>query len=170
MAAMRNAPKLVAVGTLLLSVLCMCFPVLGDEWPAPQVREVFSPNRNHFVRITPGASWGDSFGFGSSPRGPYARAQFHHRKDDSSYVPDTEMTLLNPVAPVESFVNDKGFLATVDNWHNTGYGKILALYSPSGAIVASYTLSDLFSDEEAEKFTHSVSSILWHTGSLYLQP
>ena len=151
-------------GFLLASVL-----MFADEWPAPQIREVFSPNRDHFVRITPGTSWGDTFGFGGSPKGPHARAEFYHRRRDGSYAPGATVSLPNPVAPVEFFVTDKGNLATVDNWHNVGYGKALCLYSPDGAPICAYTLADLFSEREIERFDHSASSILWHTGAVYLQ-
>lgn len=41
------------------------------------------------------------------------------------------VTLLNPVAPMEYFVTDGGFLMTLDNWHNMGYSKVVVIYSPS---------------------------------------
>ncbi len=143
--------------------------LLADDWPAPQVREVFSAARNHFVRVTPGESWGDTFGFAGSPKGPYARAQFYQRRADGAYAPSTAVTLLNPLAPVDFFVSDDGHLAILDNWHNRGYGKVFALYAPDGALVRAYELAELFSIEEIERFEHSESSILWHSGPSYLQ-
>jgi len=143
--------------------------LLADEWPLPQVREVFSASRNHFVRVTPGDSWGDTFGFSGSPKGRYAKAEFYQRRDDGAYAPAGTITLLNPVAPVEYFVSDRGYLLTLDNWHNVGYGKVFALYSQGGGLVQSYELADLFSKEEIEAFDHSASSITWHKGATYLQ-
>jgi hypothetical protein len=41
----------------------------ADSWAAPQVTEVFSASRDHFVRITPGKSLGDTIGFADSAGG-----------------------------------------------------------------------------------------------------
>ena len=90
----------------------------ADDWPSPQVREVFSANRDHFVRVTPGESWGDTYGFKGAKKGPYASAEFFRRAADGSYKPTAKVTLPNPVAPVEIFVPDAGGLAALDNWHN----------------------------------------------------
>lgn len=159
-----RSKRLVAACAVFLCAIAL----RADEWPSPQVREVFSKNRDHFVRVVPGESWGDSFGFAGSPTGPYAKAIFYHREGDGSYRLGTTVPLLNPVAPVEFFVTDRGYLITLDNWHNMGYGKVLALYGPDG-VIRSYELKDLFSEEEIERFDHSASSILWHKGPAYLQ-
>lgn len=162
-----RASRLSWIAVLLLS--CASAPLLADEWPAPQIREVFSAARNHFVRVTPGESWGDVVGFAGSPKGPHAKAEFYQRRADGAYAPVAVVPLVNPVAPVDFFVTDRGHLVTLDNWHNRGYGKAFVLYSPSGALIWSYDLADLFSKEEIEQFEHSVSSIMWHTGPAYLQ-
>ena len=79
--------------------------------------------------------------------------------------------LLNPVAPIEFFVTDRGFLVTLDNWHNMGYGKVVAFYTPEDKPIRAYDLSGLFSKSEIEAFDHSVSSIRWRkfSGS-YIRP
>jgi len=154
---------------VLLLLGCGATSSLADDWPAPQVREVFSAARNHFVRVTPGESWGDAFGFAGAPKGPYARADFYQRRDDGSYARRASITLVQPVAPVEFFVTDGGFLVTLDNWHNLGYGQVYALYSPIGMLIRTYELADLFSKEEIERFEHSTSSTMWHKGPSYLQ-
>jgi len=149
---------------------CICSTMLlADEWPSPQTREVFNKGRDHFVRIVPGESWGDSNGFAGSPKGTYAKAIFYHRRSDGSYGLGATVTLLNPVAPVDFYVTDQGYLITLDNWHNMGFGKVLALYGEDGTSIKSYDLSDLFSDEEIGHFEHSVSSIWWHKGPAYLE-
>lgn len=157
------------VAPSLALALCLCAASHADEWPAPQIREVFSKGRDHFVRVVPGDSWGDTVGFAGAPKGAYAKATFYHRRGDGSYGPGATVTLLNPVAPVEFFVTDQGNLITLDNWHNRGYGKVLALYGPDGAPIKSYELKDLFLEEEIRAFDHSVSSIMWHKGLAYLQ-
>jgi hypothetical protein len=70
-------------------------------------------------------------------------------------------SLLNPVAPVDFFVTDRGFLVTLDNWPNRGYGAVAAFYSPEGKPIRSYDLSALFTKAEIDGFGHSESSISW---------
>ena len=78
------------------------------------------------------------------------------------------VTLLNPVAPVEVFMSNEGRLVTVDNWHNRGYGTVLALYDAEGGLVKAFELADLFSKAEIDAASHSVSSIAWHQGPVYI--
>ena len=89
---------LCGIGALLL----VAAVAAADSWPAATIKEVFSLNRDWFVRIIPGKSLGDTIGFAGSPKGPYARAEFYRRQPDRSYVLATETTLANPIAPVHS--------------------------------------------------------------------
>jgi hypothetical protein len=157
----------VAVGLLLCA--CAVAVARADSWPGAVVKEVFSESREWFVRIVPGKSIGDVVGFASEPKGPYAKAEFYRRQADRSYRLTAERTLANPVAPVAFFVTDRGYLATLDNWHNMGYGKIAAFYAPDGAPIRSYALSDLFTAEEIDRFSHSVSSIWWRKETTYVR-
>lgn len=156
---------------LVASFLTLRSPTisLADDWPSPQTREIFSQARDHFVRIIPGESWGDSYGFAGAPKGPYAKAEFYHRRDDGSYGRGATVTLVNPVAPIDCFVNGHGALFMLDNWHNMGFGKIFAVYAPDGSLVKSYDLNELFSKEEIAGFEHSESSIWWRKGPAYVQ-
>jgi len=129
---------------------------------------VFSASRDHFVRVIPGTSIGDTVGFAGAEKGAYATAVFYQRRPDRSYKLTATATLLNPVAPVEFFVSNEGRLVTVDNWHNRGYGKVLALYDAEGKPVKAYALTDLFSRQEIDTHQHSVSSIAWHNGPVYI--
>jgi len=115
----------------------------GDQWPAAQVREVWSPSRDHFVRVTPGTGVGETVGFSGAPTGPAATAEFYRRASDRSYRPVWMVSLVNPVAPSDAFLTDRGYLATLDDWHNMGYGKVVAFYAPTGARVRTYALADL---------------------------
>ena len=156
---------------LALLALMMAPLASADEWPSPVVREVFSSSRDWFVRVTPGKSIGDTVGFSGGPKGHYATAEFYRREPDRSYRLASNATLFNPVAPYEFYVTDGGFLITLDNWHNLGYGKVVAFYSNEGKPIRAYELSDLFNKDEIEKFLHSVSSIHWHTASgSYIRP
>lgn len=153
----------------LVIVLVAASAVRGDSWPAAQVREVFSQSREWFVRVTPGTSLGDTVGFKSAAKGRYASAEFYRRGEDRSYRLTREATLHNPIAPVDFLVTDRGYLVTIDNWHNAGFGTVLAAYSPEGTVVFSSRLQDLFSPDEIERFRHSISSIWWRNGTAYVR-
>lgn len=161
-----NALRLPILATTLLALAAVA---RADDWAGPRVREVFSENRNRFVRVIPGSSWGDTIGFMGTPKGPYAKAEFYTRQADKSYRLTASATLLNPVAPVEFFVSDEGRLATIDNWHNAGYGKVVAIYDGHGVPVKSFTLEDLFTAAEIEGFRKSISSIWWSTTPVYIR-
>lgn len=153
-----------AVFLLLLSAVAQ-----ADSWAGPQTREVFSESREYFVRVIPGQSLGDVVGFSGAKKGDYARADFYRRTEDRGYELTKEISLLNPIAPVEFFVADNGHLATVDNWHNVGYGEVISVFDAKGKLIRSWTLADLFQSEEIERFSHSVSSIHWRDGPAYIR-
>jgi hypothetical protein len=95
------------------------------------------------VRVTPGTGVGETVGFSGAPTGPAATAEFYRRASDRSYRPVWMVSLVNPVAPSDAFLTDRGYLATLDDWHNMGYGKVVAFYAPTGARVRTYALADL---------------------------
>lgn len=153
----------------LIALVVYGAAVVADDWPGPLLKEAFSESRDWFVRVVPGTSIGETVGFAGSPKGPHARAEFYRRSADRSYHVVAESTLQNPVAPVLFLVTDRGYLVTLDNWHNLGYGKALASYAPDGKLIASYELKDLFSPQEILAFRHSVSSIWWRTETVYVR-
>ena len=156
---------------LLILALTVLPVAQGDEWPAPAIREVFSQSRAYFVRVVPGKSFGDTVGFSGAAKGPFATAEFYRLEKDRSYSLAATASLLNPVAPAEFLVTDDGYLMTLDNWHNMGYGKVVAIYTPEGKPIRAYELSDLFSKSEIEGFDHSVSSIQWRkSAGSYIRP
>ncbi len=156
-----------------LTCLWACLTAQGvvhaDDWPAAVVTETFSKSRDWFVRIVPGRSLGDTVGFAGSPKGPYARAEWYQRDADRSYRLRRDITLANPVAPVKFLVTDRGFLVTLDNWHNMGYGSVVVSYAPDGRKVAARTLEDLFSAAEIRAFRNSESSIWWRKETAYVR-
>jgi hypothetical protein len=153
----------------LLLALSAQVPVRGDTWPAATITEVFSESRDWFVRVVPGRSLGDTVGFAGSPIGPYATAEWYRRERDRSYRFRGALTLANPVAPVKVLVTDRGYLVTLDNWHNMGYGKVVVSYSPDRRQIAAYPLAALFAPAEIEAFRTSVSSIWWRTETVYIR-
>ena len=118
---------------------------------------------------SPGNSVGETVGFAGAPKGKHATAEFYRRAPDRSYRLAAEITLQNPVAPVLFLVTDRGYLLTLDNWHNMGFGKAIASYSPDGRVVFSSELKDVFSEKEVEGFRRSVSSIWWRTETVYVR-
>lgn len=142
----------------------------ADDWPGPLTREVFSRSREYFVRVVPGESLGDTYGFASAKKGRYAKAEFYRRGADRSYRLVAEAALLNPMAPYEFFVADDGRLATLDNWHNLGYGKVVSVYDARGKLVRAYELRELFPQAEIGSFPMSMSSIYWRKGPAYVVP
>jgi len=78
-----------AAGTHLLTALALAAPgrSRGDDWPAPQTREVFAPSREYFVRVIPGKGLSETVGFRGAPTGPPATAELYRRAGDGSYRP-----------------------------------------------------------------------------------
>lgn len=160
---MRLASLLLFLGLVLPAA------ARADDWPGPQIREVFSESREYFVRVIPGRSIGDSFGFRGMSKGPWAAAEFYRRESDRSYRLVAETTLKNPMAPADFFVSNDGYLATVDNWHNVGYGKVVTLYDRVGKLVRAYELADLFPAGEIKAFPRTTSSIEWRAGPVFVR-
>jgi hypothetical protein len=154
---------------ILLCLLLATSASHADTWARPQVKEVFSASREYFVRVVPGESIGDTYGFAGAKKGRYAGAQFYRRAPDRSYQLVAEASLLNPVAPLEFFVADSGHLATLDNWHNVGYGKVVAIYDARGTPIRAYELGELFDANERQRFSRSVSSVHWRKGPSYVR-
>ena len=133
----------------------------ADDWPGPVTLTRFSDDGGFFVRIIPGNSIGDTLGFAGAPKGGYAHARFYALQPDGSYRLVRDAVLMNPVAPVDAVVNKSGYVITFDNWHNLGYGKVLAVYDPSGRTVRSYELEQLYPGDRVRKLRESVSSRYW---------
>jgi len=161
--------RLVAIALIALA-LAGPARTRADDWPAPQTREVWSRSRDYFVRMIPGKGVGETVGFSGAPTGPPATAELYRRERDRSYRPAWTVDLVNPVAPIDLFLTVRGYLATLDNWHNMGYGKVVAFYSPTGRLIRAYALGELFSAAEIEKLRHSVSSIWWRRPTAYVRP
>lgn len=162
----RFTALMCGLGSLLALVPSV---VNADTWASPRIREVFSESQEYFVRVLPGESVGDTFGFAGEKKGRYATAEFYRRTKDRSYQLIAEASLLNPVAPVEFLVANSGHLVAIDNWHNVGYGKVVSVYDRHGNLIRSYELRDLFQPDEIERFPRSVSSVRWRNGPVYVR-
>lgn len=133
----------------------------ADDWPGAQTKNVFSNDGRRFVRIVPGTSWGDTMGFRGAKKGEFARGLFYALQADRSFRLVADVALVNPVAPVDALVTNRGELVTFDNWHNFGFGAAVAIYGPEGTLRASYTLEDLYDAAKLAAIPQSMSSRWW---------
>lgn len=157
----------IIAATLVLALPLRAADSIADDSPGPITLTRFSDDGAFFVRIIPGKSVGDTVGFAGAAKGEYARARFYALRQDDSYHLVRNITLLNPVAPVDALVNKRGYLITLDNWHNLGYGKVLAVYDASGRTVSSYELEQLYGGGRIKNLRASVSSRYWRCAPVH---
>jgi hypothetical protein len=152
-----------AMSLIIVGLTLQTSPSLADQWVAPKPTHVVSTNGRYLVWIVPGESWGDTVGFAESKKGAYARAEFYEKQTDRSFKLIADVSLQNPIAPVDILLNDQGYLLTFDNWHNAGYGKVVVIYKPGGVPLRSYELEALYPAKRVEKIPRSVSSRGWRS-------
>ena len=149
---------------IALAVLVMLFAgsnaAIADDWPGATVKAVVSENGETVVRVIPGASIGDTYGFAGAPKGKFATAQWFRFRDNHYELYQT-VQLVNPVAPIHVAVANDGTLITLDNWHNVGFGDVVVIYAPDGKLLKKYRLENLYSVAAIERLRRSVSSIWW---------
>jgi len=139
----------------------------ADDWPGPRVFAAFSDNGRFFVRIVPGESVGDTVGFAGASKGRYATALHYALQPDRAYRLQHEITLANPVSPLSALVSDDGAFITFDNWHNVGFGQVVAIYAPTGRLVRGWELTDLYARDKVEAIPRSVSSRSWRCAPVH---
>jgi hypothetical protein len=139
----------------------------ADDWPAARPITMFTSSGDHLVRILPGKSVGDLFGFAGAPKGPYATAELYVRQPDRSYTFLRTATLVNPVAPVNALLAPNGGFITFDNWHNLGYGRVVAIYRPDGTLIKSYSLEELYLHRDLSRVPTSESSRAWRCAPFF---
>ena len=152
---------------LLVSILAGGATGWADDWPAPRAFTVWSENGKYFVRLLPGDGIGDTVGFSGASRGKYATALLYVLQSDRSYRLEHEITLANPVLPLAALVADDGRFITFDNWHNAGFGKVVAIYAPDGTLVRAWELTDLYAKDKVEAIPRSVSSRYWRCAPVH---
>jgi len=135
--------------------------VQADNWAGARSFQIFSGSAKYFVRVIPGESIGDTVGFAGARKGKYAQALYYVLQADRSYKLVHDIRLRNPVAPVDLLLSDHGYFITLDNWHNLGFGKVVAIYGPAGKLIRSFELTDLYPGQMSERIARSVSSRHW---------
>lgn len=160
--------RFIRAGAFALGVCVLAGPrILADDWPQARPITIFTAAADRFLRILPGRSVGDLVGFSGSPKGPYASAEMYVRQPDRSYRFTGAATLVNPVAPVNALLAPGGAFITFDNWHNLGYGKVVAIYRADGTPVRTYTLEDLYRTRDLSSVPTSVSSRAWRCAPFF---
>lgn len=106
---------------VLVMFLAAVETAIADDWPGPTVKAVVSGSGETVVRMIPGASVGDTYGFAGAAKGKFASAQWFRFRENRYELYQT-IQLVNPVAPIHVAVANDGTLITLDNWHNDGFG------------------------------------------------
>lgn len=150
--------KLTAVGILFFALAAVAH---ADSWIKAQPTGVVSSDGRLVVRIIPGSSMGEVYGFAGEPKSEHAVAMYYRLEDDDKFVFFKRISLMNPIAPVFSAVANSGELVTLDNWHNFGIGKVITIYTTQGTVLRSFGLADIYLPKEIETLSSSVSSIMW---------
>jgi hypothetical protein len=148
----------------LVALGLVAHPAVADDWPSahPQgwhargfgkVAEMFPPKSRHnatdkpmvyvYDVAYPGTGWNVSAKL--VWKGP----------------------LVNKEAPYEAILSSDGWLVTLDDWANLGYGNAVVIYDPKGKLVAAKPLDDLLPADVADR-DRSVSSRYWRKGAKYL--
>src|SRR5687767_7982871 len=139
-------------GVALAALLVVAVPAIADRWPSPSMTTVSSTNGRYFVRLIPGAVFGD---------GGNARAVFYERRSLLTDRMIADVRLVNRVGPVDALVSNAGFLITFDNWHEAGYGPVVAIYDPKGSLISAYQAEQLYQPDQLARLPTSVSSRWW---------
>jgi hypothetical protein len=145
---------------VFVCILVIPQSALADSWASATPKAVVSENGGIVVRMNPGTSTGDTYGFAGAPKGKFASVQWFRYRNDRYELYQTQ-PLLNPVAPIHLAVTNDGTVVTLDNWHNVGFGDVVAIYAPDGKLRQKYGLRDLYSITTIEKIDRSISSIWW---------
>jgi hypothetical protein len=139
----------------------------GDTWLPPTVEHHYSANRKFRATLIPQRASDPRPGFAQLslfrgdgigvPRVIFSRRQLLWYRQVASFP------LLNPVAPVHVLIDNSGrFVATLDDWHQVGYGpNVVVIYRSEGTLIRRLSLRDMVTAGDAETFSRSVSSIGW---------
>lgn len=96
------------IHVVTVSILLMSAAV-ADSWPSARAIAAVSENAIWLVRVDPGESMGDVYGFAGTTKGEYAEATlFRCDNDLDSYVGLKKYRTRNPIAPVDVLLSNSG--------------------------------------------------------------
>ncbi|SEA99863.1 hypothetical protein [Alkalimonas amylolytica] len=142
---------------ICLMMLLVSVSAAGDKWGEPYLSSTISEDSTIIVRITPGNGFRHI-----EANTKHAVADVYLWNGATGYDFQRTVNLVNPAAPLEAFVDNNGYIITLDNWYQTGYGKAVVIYDPLGQIVTEIEVSELFPNKtEFNQLIKSVSSLHW---------
>jgi hypothetical protein len=158
-----------------LFIMLSACPILGDSWPLPEPKKIYSDNKQYYIEIIPRKLESQLKFFSDkskgiepagSPKGlkdNYCKGVFYKRNASGEYEKVWEQRLSNEVSPVGVLVSNGGkYVITFDNWHSIGYGdNVVAIYGPSGQLIRKMSLTDVMPLDRIMKLPRSVSSVYW---------
>lgn len=158
----------------VLILVSVC-PILGDSWPLPQPKKIYSDNKQYYIEIIPRKlesqlKFFDDKSKGVEPAGSpkdlkdnYCKGGFYRRNASGEYEKVWEQRLSNEVSPVAVLVSDRGkYVVTFDNWHSIGYGdNVVVIYGPSGQLIRKMSLTDFMPEKVIMRLPRSTSSVYW---------
>ena len=97
-----------------------------------------------------------------------ARGLFYAQDGDRGFRLVADVALRNAISPVYAVATDSGNLVTFDNWYCMGHGDAIAVYEPSGKLVRSISLSELY-PSTFSAIPRSLSGLLWRC-SVFVSP
>ncbi len=155
--------------TIIFLIFTLSRVVFADSWPEARSLSAIDGSGRFVVKVYPGDSIGDTYGFSGAPKGKYASIEVYRlKKNSKSFILVNEYQSNNPISPVFVFVSNKGFVTTIDNWHNIGIKKMLSVYDNKGQLKVSYSLNDIFENKELKEIGKTTSSVWWRCGDPFL--
>jgi TonB family protein len=169
----RRAILLIAFTFMLMGAFI--FSANADTWRLPKKEKYYSPNKKHYLEVTPKklesqlkyfedkVDGQDNAGALKGVKDNRAKGAFYSRRDDGGYSRKWKFPLVNEVSPVSAVVSSNGdYVVTFDNWHSVGYGDdVVVIYRSNGELIKKFGLEDLLTEGDIETLPHSVSSIRW---------
>lgn len=91
-----------------------------------------------------------------------AEAVFYRAGKDDSLSVEKIFELTNRDMPKNVFISNSGNIVTLDDWNSYGRGEnVIVVYDYNGQIIRRYSLRELYSQTDLNKFLISSSSIHW---------
>ena len=124
----------------------------ADSWTWPELRDCFSDDRSHRLRIEPAVDW---------KKPGHCRA--------TQFRGDTELWsrhLINDTAPVKVVVADSGdYVVTIDEWHKVGTLPVV-IYGSNGRLIRVHGLDSLGLEADYEHMTVTMSGAWWNENAV----
>ena len=148
--------------TIILFLSFLPLASHSDSWPPAKPISAIDTSGKYVLKTYPGDDLGSVWGFAGEKKGKNAKFEvYRFNQNTRSYDFLSEFISNNPISPVYVFISKYGNITTIDNWHNTGIGKVITIYTFRGTIKNSFTLKQIYNEKELKKIHESTSSLHW---------